>query len=261
MKKTIVAMLIIGIALFSFGCCGAVDKAKEMAGEIEETAGAIERFAKEVEELKGEDGKFELNQRRIDKFIQEFPIFQEVIEAKGDEIDQSKDDFSKGMKSLSSLSNIDKDLRAAGIDNPAEFYLTMVEVSAGMFYLAFETQMAEAKEAMGEQVEVMKKQLDDPNVPEDQKEMLREAIEGLEEDDIEDAEIPDDLDKNEIELIRKNFDKIAEVMGMEVTLTETAEVAEIPETESETAEPETPAEPAKKPAPATSGKTKGARVE
>ncbi|HDR91204.1 MAG TPA: hypothetical protein ENN75_03025 [candidate division Zixibacteria bacterium] len=260
MKRIIVAMLIIGIALISFGCCGVVDKAKDMAKEVEETAGAIGRFAEDVEKLKGEDGNFELNQRRIDKFIREFPIFQAVIEAKGDEIDKSKDDFSKGMKSLSSLSNIDKDLRAAGIDNPAEFYLTMIEVSAGMFYLAFETQMAEAKKGMSEQVEIMKKQLDDPNIPEEQKEMLREAIEGLSGDDIDDAELPDDLDKKEIELIRKNFDRLAEVLGMEVTLTEEVEEGETTEPESAEIE-EAPADPAKKPAPQTSGKAKGARVE
>ncbi len=263
MKKTIVALVLIGIIIYGFGCCGVLDKAKDLAKDVESTVDAMARFSEDIEKLKNEDGEFVLTQARIDKFIKQYPIFKEIVEKKGEEVESAKDDYSKGMKSLNELANLDKDLRDAGIDNPAEFYLTFGEISAGMLYLSFEHYAKATKEGMSDQAAEFKKQLEDPNTPEDQKEMLREAIKAIEEVGQEKPDVPGELNEDEVDLIRKNFDAIAKLLGMEFPETqgdqetEEAEVAEAEEPKTE--EAEKPAAP--KPPQGQGGKPKGARVE
>ncbi len=261
MKKTIITLILIGIAIYGLGCCGAVDKAKEMAEEVEGTVETAARLSEEMEKLKNEDGEFELTQSRIDKFIREFPIFEKAMKEKSDEVEKTEDEFQKGMKSLSEISNIDEDLRSAGIENTAEFYLTMTEVSAAMFYLAFKSAMEEARTEMDKQVAEMEKQLEDPNIPEEQKEVIRQTIEGLKESDTTDSEIPDALNEKEIELVRKNFDKLADVLGMDVVLEEESEEEISTEEAEETENDEETEAETDKPEPKTGGKQKGARVQ
>lgn len=263
MKNTIITLILIGIAIYGLGCCGAVDKAKEMADEVEETVETATEISKEMEELRGEDGEFELTQRRLDKFMKEFPIFKKVMEEKADKVEQSKDDFKKGIKSLSEFSDINKDLKDAGMDNPAEFYLTMTEVSAAMFYLSFESSMKEAEAQMKKQIEEMKKQLEDPDTPEQQKEVLREAIEGMKESEETEREIPDMLTEDELKLVRNNFDELADVLGMDVELEkETEEEAAVEETETGgSEEPAEKKEEPKQPSTGKGGAKKGTRVE
>lgn len=266
MKKTIVALVLIGIIFYGFGCCGVLDKAKDLASDVESTVDAMARFSEDIEKLKNEDGEFVLTQARIDKFINQYPIFKEVGEKKSEEVEASKDDYSKGMKSLSELANLDKDLRNAGVDNPAEFYLTFGEISAGMLYLSFEHYAKATKEGMSDQAAEFKKQLADPNTPEDQKEMLREAIKAIEEVGQEKPDVPSELNEDEVDLLRENFDKIAKLLGMEFPETqpdqETEETEEAEVTETEKPKAEEPAKPATpKPAQGQGGKPKGARVE
>ena len=118
------------------------------------------------------------------------------------------------MVGITEFASLDKDLRNAGIDNAAEFYLTLIEVSAGIYYIIYEEQMESAKEEIAKGIEEMKKQLENPDVPEDQKEAIREAVKSMEES--ETFEAPEGLTGDELSLIRANFDKLVEVMDIEI---------------------------------------------
>ena len=216
-KRTMIIMLLLAIALFSFGCCGGIDKAKEMAEQIEETAKAAGHFAEEIEKLQDGDGNFTLTQSRIDMFIKEFPTFKEVMEEKAKKVEESDDDdFGKAMSSIGEFTDIEESLLDAGVKNPAEFYLTMIEVTAGFFVITSENVMKDAKGAVSQQIDIMKEQLENPDLPKEQKEALETTIEELEEAQDEETEMPEDITKSELELVRKNYDIIAKTLGMEI---------------------------------------------
>ncbi|RKZ30287.1 hypothetical protein DRQ36_06075 [bacterium] len=212
MRRFVALLLVVLIAVFGIGCCGAVDEAKEVAKAAKEVADAATKFAEDMEKLKDEEGNFELTQKRIDRFIEHYPVLMRIIEEKQDKVERAESESS--MVGITEFASLDKDLRNAGIDNAAEFYLTLIEVSAGIYYIIYEEQMESAKEEIAKGIEEMKKQLENPDVPEDQKEAIREAVKSMEES--ETFEAPEGLTGDELSLIRANFDKLVEVMDIEI---------------------------------------------
>ncbi|HHS50737.1 MAG TPA: hypothetical protein ENN07_06430 [candidate division Zixibacteria bacterium] len=218
MKKLILGIIIISIALLATGCCDSVEKAKDIAQTAKETSQTISRFSEDMAKLRDEDGGFKLTPARLDRFFTNYPIFVEIVSAHDERIDEIDEDFERAMVGMETLVKLDKDLRDAGINNPAEFYLTMGKVSAIFFYISSQEYLSEAQGQMAEAIEAMKEQLDSPDIPEEQKAMMREAIAEMEAsaEETEDTELPDDITQNEIELVRRNFKRIAETMGIEI---------------------------------------------
>jgi len=261
MKKLTVAVVITIVVFYGLGCCGAVDKAKDIAEEVEKSADTAARLVEEMDALRDDNGNFEITQARIDMFISEFPIFKDVMKAKADEVEENKGDFQKGLKSLAEFVNIDKDLRKEGMKNPPEFYLTMTEVSAGLFYVSFEGAREKADAEMQKQIAIMKQQLENPDIPKEQKEIFRTTIAEMEEPDTIKAEIPEVLTEKELALIRKNFDKLVEAFGMQIELKEEAG-EQVEDTDVEKPADEPKDEAAKvEPVTPKGGKQKGERVK
>jgi hypothetical protein len=204
------------MAIFIAGCCKTAEKAQEIVESAKEIGETAVQLAEDFEKLQDEDGNFELTQDRLDKFFKYYPIFIETITEKGEKVEAMEDDFYKSMMGIQEFTKFDKSLRKAGIDNPAELYLTVSEVSTAFFYLSAEKHIGFAKEQISESMSLVKEQLENPDLPEEQKKALREAIAemGSNPEALE-VELPDNLTEKELELVKTNFAKIAESLGIE----------------------------------------------
>ncbi len=215
MKKAFVLIPILLVALLATGCCKQIDKAKE-ATEV----GA--RLSEDFAKLKDSEGNFELTPARLDKFFTHYPIFKALLEKKNEQAENLSEN-DNDLMALDLYVKLDKDLRDEGIDNPAEFYLTMAEVTAGFYYVTSKDFMQKAKGQLSEAVTNLKAQLNSPDMPEEQKAEIREAIAEMESSDDTAIELPSGLTEQELSLIEANLDKIATLLELETPKEETEE--------------------------------------
>ncbi|MCK5833758.1 hypothetical protein KAH81_08830 [bacterium] len=217
MKKLLYGIFILMAALLVVGCCKSVDKAKDIAKTAKNATQVATRLTKDIGELQSEDGHFDLTQARLQKFFKNYPIFVSVIESKSEKVDNMEEGYNKDMMSIESFVKLDEDFRKAGIDNPAEFYLTIVEVSGAYSYVASKEFMENAQGQMDEAITAMKAQLQNPDLPAEQKAAIKDAIAEMNSTNTEEAQgdLPEGLTQVEIDLVKANFDKISEILGMD----------------------------------------------
>lgn len=213
MKKYILFLMAVLIGVFAVGCCGSVDKAKDMADSAKEFAEAADDISKDMQGLRDDDGNFELTKERINRFLKNYPVFVKVIMEKDEKVVEDPKKASQVLSNVSEVASLDKDLRKAGIDNTAEFYLSYSEIMAGVTYINYEKAREEFKGEMDQQVIKMKEQLKNPDLPEEQKAMIESSIGQLQEQQ-EKAALPDNITEEELELIRENLDEILETTQM-----------------------------------------------
>lgn len=160
MKRFAFLSVLFLIICFLPTCCG---KEEEKAAEEKK----IEK--KEVENLYS-------TEKEVESFIKAFPVFVEITKKKEKDIEPlaDKDDFASGMRLTGEFKEYKEEIDAALKDYG--FTLESFGAAYGRIMAAYAYgQMAGATE------EMMKKMLDNPNVPEEQKEELRKSIKEAEE--------------------------------------------------------------------------------
>ena len=128
-----------------------------------------------------------LTEKEVKAFIKAHPVFTEVAKKEGEKFEGMDKSVFKALKggrqAAKFVEKINKVLKPYGFD------MESFMVTYGKIMGTFSYQMGlEAKKLAKGNIKSMKDLLDNPNIPEDQKESIRESIEELEkEDDSEEA--------------------------------------------------------------------------
>jgi len=133
----------------------------------------------------------------------------------GKSVEKFDEELAK-LKNPDEILTLNEDVQKAGVQNVPEFYLTMGEVTTGVHFIVAQMGMATAYKSVGAAAEQMKKQLEDPNVPEEQKKAIREGLASMEKSQQQQMEKPENLTDDEMGLIKINFDRLAPLFGIDV---------------------------------------------
>ena len=128
-----------------------------------------------------------LTEKEVKAFIKAHPVFVEVAKKEGEKFEGIDKNVFKALKggrqAVKSVKKINKALKPYGFDMES-FMVTYGKIMGTVAY----KMGLEAKKLAKGNIKSMKDLLDNPNIPEDQKESIRESIEELEkEDDSEEA--------------------------------------------------------------------------
>jgi hypothetical protein len=149
-----------------------------------------------------------LTDNEVKSFIKAFPDFKKTMEEEGEKLKghDPKNIYSSyktGKKALKSLEKINKVLKPYGFT--FDSYMQTYAKIAGTFGY---TMALEAKKLAKGEIENMKSLLDNPNIPEDQKEEIRESLKELEKmDDSEEAKAY----KKNMKIIKKYEDDLKDL--------------------------------------------------
>lgn len=155
-----------------------------------------------------ETDELELTEKEVKAFIKAFPAFKEVAEKEGEKLEglSKKGVFGAmkgGKEALKSAEKINKVLKPYGFTMET-FLQTFGKIMGTYGY----TMALEAKKLAKDNVEAMKKMLENPMVSDEEKEEIRESIEELEkEDDSEEAKAY----KKNVKILEKYQDELEEV--------------------------------------------------
>jgi hypothetical protein len=163
MKRFMFLSVLLLLASFLATGCG---KGEEKAGETS-TEKRIEK-KEEVESLY-------LTEKEVKAFIKAFPVFAEITRKKGEEVEPltEREDLVSGVRFAGALKEYQEEIDAALKDygfTLESFSAVHVKIMGAFVY----GQMQGATEEM-------KKLLDNPNIPEEQKEEIRKSLKETEE--------------------------------------------------------------------------------
>jgi len=167
-KFMFVPVLLLLVGFLMTGC-----KGEKSAGAKEEASAE-----KKVEKASEEENP-KLTEKELLAFMKAFPVFVDITRKKGKEIEPlaEKDNLLSGMKMAGELEEyaeeVDKALKDYGFTLES-FSAAHVKVMSAFAY-------GKLSEAMDKSKEQMKQMLNNPNMPEEQKEEIRKGLEDLEE--------------------------------------------------------------------------------
>jgi hypothetical protein len=149
-----------------------------------------------------------LTDNEVKSFIKALPEFKEAVEKEGEKLkgldaDNIFSAYKSGKKAMKSLKKVNKVLAPYGFTIET-FMKTYAKIAGTFGYMM----AIEAKKLAKGNIENMKSLLDNPNIPEDQKEEIRESLKELEE--MDDSEEGKAYRKN-IKIINKYEDELKEL--------------------------------------------------
>lgn len=127
-------------------------------------------------ENKEEEENLYLTEKEVKGFIKAFPVFVEITKQKEEDIEPlaDKDDFASGMRLTTEFMKYKDEIDAA----LKEYGFTLESFSAAYGKIMAAYAYGQMAGATGE---MMKKMLDNPNIPEEQKEEIRKSLKESEE--------------------------------------------------------------------------------
>jgi hypothetical protein len=160
----LVPLVLLSVVFLTTGCGG---KGDETSGET-----SSEKNIEKQEEVEN----LYLTEKEVKAFIKAYPVFVKITEKKKEDIEPlaDKEDLISGMKITSEFNEYAEEIDAALKDYG--FTLESFSAAYGKIMAAYAYgQMA------GAAGEMMKKMLENPNVPEEQKEEIRKSMKEAEE--------------------------------------------------------------------------------
>ena len=183
--KRLFAFVVLCVLMLSV--CGAPEEAADVTPAEPETAEEI-AFAP-------------LSEMEIQKFLKTYPMVKDEVEKAGKKF-EAEGEATDVMSALSQMgkmnvevAGLDAKLKAAGM-SWEEFYSAMAKV----WMATGASVMVEQKE----EFEKAKEELNDPNIPEAQREMMKGMLEGLEEQ----FKVFDKVPQQNIDIVKKYWDEL-----------------------------------------------------
>jgi type III secretory pathway component EscV len=193
-KFTFLALLLLLGSFLLTGCKGKESTAE--GGEETSTEKQVEKASEEENPL--------LTEKEVVAFIEAFPVFVKITKKAEKEIDplSDKKNLVSGMRVAGKFQQYAEELDAGLKDYGFTFETFSATYAKVMAAFAF-GQMNEAMESSKVQ---MKQMLDNPNIPEEQKEEIREGLKEMEESEEMKAA------KENWKIVEKHKDELIEIL-------------------------------------------------
>jgi hypothetical protein len=151
-----------------------------------------------------------LSEGELQKFMKAFPAAKDEIEKSGKEFKGSDDNIESWIGQFANVNKevagLDAKLTAAGMPWN-EFWPAFAKTWTASIAIMMEKEMGEMEEGMAE----IKKQLDDPNIPDAQKDMMKAALGAMEEM----KKIGDKVPQENKDVVKKHWDELSKLFEIE----------------------------------------------
>jgi methyl-accepting chemotaxis protein len=151
-----------------------------------------------------------LTEGELQKFMKVFPVAKDEIEKSGKEFESNNDNIESWIGQFATVNKevagLDAKLSAAGMAWN-EFWPAFAKTWTASIAVMMTKEMGEMEEGMAE----IKKQLNDPKIPDAQKEMMKAALGAMEEM----KKIADKVPQENKDVVKKHWDELTKLFEMD----------------------------------------------